>query len=597
MSGAEQRNHSLGSEGVLWNLFDLYESAKSDAFIADCRWCEEQAAAIAEAYRGRIKHLAADELLQVVRRIEELEAKIGRLATFAFLQFTTQVDNEEAGALQQRIHELADRCSGKLVFFELEWNKVSEKRARQLLADEDLAAYRHYLRSLRRYRKHQLREVEEKLLIELRSVGRSSWNTLFDKILGTMRFGEHGRTEEEVLSDLYHADRETRRRAADDLTAGLRSHSHILTHIFNTLAADKMISDRLRRYPNWISARNLDNQIDDATVETLVEAVTSRYDMVARYYRLKAGLLELDTLVDYDRYAPLPALPTLSIDWPQCRDIVLSAFSGFSPQLRTIAESFFAKDWIHAPILAGKRGGAFAHPCTPDVHPYVMVNYAGTLRDVSTVAHELGHGVHQVLAARQGYFNSDTPLVLAETASVFAELLVFKAQVALLERPAERRAFICQKLESIFATVFRQVAMNRFEKLMHEGRREHGELSSEELGERWLRTQREMFGDSVVLRDDYRIWWSYIPHFLATPGYVYAYAFGELLVLALYDRYLQEGEPFVEAYLELLAAGGSAPPAALLKPFRIDLSDPSFWHGGLQVIETMLQEVESLHDQ
>jgi oligoendopeptidase F len=259
-----------------------------------------------------------------------------------------------------------------------------------------------------------------------------------------------------------------------------------------------------------------------------------------------------------------------------------------------IAEMFFTRNWIHAPVGTGKRGGAFAHPCVPEVHPYVMVNYTGNLRDVSTVAHELGHGVHQVLAASQGHFNSDTPLPLAETASVFAELLVFSSQLELLENNQERRAFICQKLESIFATVFRQTAMNRFEKLMHEGRRKHGELSSEQLSEYWLSTQQAMFGDSVNLRDDYAIWWSYIPHFLSTPGYVYSYAFGELLVLALYGLYQQEGEPFVKKYLELLSAGGSASPYELLKPFNIDLDSPAFWLTGLTVIEEMLAKVEEI---
>lgn len=593
MNETQQINRTLGTTEIIWNLDDLYPGPDSVAFTGDCSWCETEAAAIEAAYRGRVKTLDEQELLVLVKRIEDLEACLGRLATFAFLNFTTRVDNEEAGALQQRIQELADRCSTRLVFFELEWNKVSKKRAGELLGEPCLATYRHYLASLRRYRPHQLREAEEKLLLELRSVGRSSWNTLFDKIIGTMRFGSRGRTEEEVLSDLYHPDRKTRQQAADDMTAGLQSHSHILTHIFNTLAADKMISDRLRRYPAWISARNLDNQVADTTVATLVDAVVERYDIVARYYRLKATLIGLDSLVDYDRYAPLPALPTLSIDWPRCRDIVLDSFAAFSPKLRDAAGRFFTERWIHAPLSAGKRGGAFAHPAIPAVHPYVLVNYAGTLRDVSTVAHELGHGVHQLLAAERGYYNSDTPLVLAETASVFAELLVFKAQVALLDKPQERRAFICQKLESIFATVFRQVAMNRFERLVHEGRRQKGELSSKELGDYWMDTQQEMFGDSVLLRDDYRIWWSYIPHFLATPGYVYAYAFGELLVLALYNRYLEQGPAFIDEYFDLLAAGGSATPAELLKPFAIDLDDPLFWRQGLRVIDAMLAEVES----
>jgi len=461
-----------------------------------------------------------------------------------------------------------------------------------LLAAPELAGYRHYLEALRRYLPHQLSEPEESLLLEYMPVGRSAWNTLFDKVISGLRFGARQRTEEEVLTDLYDRNREVRKQAADEMTAGLQSQNHVLTHIFNTLAADKMIDDRLRRHTGWAHAMNLENELKDSTVETLVTAVTSRYDIVRRYYRVKKGLLGLDELTDYDRYVPLPALPSQRIGWEAGKAMVLDSFAGFSPELAAIAGQFFTKSWIHAPVLQGKRGGAFAHPCVPDVHPYVMVNYTGTLNDVSTVAHELGHGVHQVLAARRGHFNSDTPLVLAETASVFAEMLVFRSQLALLTDAAQRRAFICQKLESIFATVFRQTAMNRFEKRMHEGRREQGELSSDQLSAYWLATQAEMFGDSVTLRPDYGIWWSYIPHFLSTPGYVYSYAFGELLVLALYGFYQQHGDSFVTLYTELLAAGGSASPYELVRPFGIDLDDSAFWLRGLEVIDGMLQQVE-----
>jgi oligoendopeptidase F len=337
---------------------------------------------------------------------------------------------------------------------------------------------------------------------------------------------------------------------------------------------------------------NLDNQLHDSTVEALIDAVTGRYTLVGRYYTVKKRLLGIDELCDYDRYAPLPALPAQQIGWHECRQIVLDAFNRFSPEMAEIAEGFFSGGYIHAPVLPCKRGGAFAHPCVPEAHPYVMVNYTGNIRDISTVAHELGHGVHQVLAARKGYFYSDTPLVLAETASVFAELLVFQSQLSLLEKAEERKAFICQKLESIFATVFRQTAMNRFEKAMHEGRRHHGELSSEQLNEFWLTTQRQMFGDSVTLTEQYGCWWSYIPHFLSTPGYVYSYAFGELLVLALYGHYQKEGAPFIEKYFTLLEAGGSETPYALLKPLNIDIDDHGFWNTGLDLIDDMLKLVE-----
>lgn len=593
MTDSKELNKELGTETILWNLDDLYASPECESFSDDSRWCRDQAQALEADYHNRVAALSAADLFALVSRLEALECRLGKLLTYSFLFFTTQIDNEAAGALYQQVRELSNDCHKQMVFFELEWNALGDEKAADLLRDEALRSYKHYLSSLRRYHPHQLPETEEKLLIELKSVGRKSWTTLFDKVIGNLRFGTAKRSEEEVLSDLYHTDRAIRKQAADDLTEGLESQGHILTHIYNTLAAEKMVSDRLRSYQYWISSMNLDNQIDDNTVETLIGAVTSRYDIVSRYYRLKRSLLGLETLYDYDRYAPLPSLPAARIDWKNCREIILGSFADFSGRLADAAEPFFQQSWIHAPVWQGKRGGAFAHPCVPEVHPYLMVNYTGTLRDVSTVAHELGHGIHQVLAARKGYFNSETLLTLAETASVFAEFLVFQAQLKLLDNPEEKRAFICQKLESIFATVFRQVAMNRFEKLMHEGRRNRGELSSDDLSSCWMQTQREMFGDAMVLREDYRIWWSYIPHFLNVPGYVYSYAFGELLVLALYGMYQQEGDCFVDKYFALLAAGGSASPYDLLKPFGIDLNDPSFWQQGLSVIDAILAEVES----
>jgi oligoendopeptidase F len=592
MAEHHQLNRRLGTASVLWQLGDLYPSADHPLLAEDCRKAEAEAQAIRAAAYARVAEMDATELFALVRRLEELDCLLARLATYSFLNFTTAMDDAAAGRLDQEIRELCSRCHRETLFFQLEWNRIDDGKAEKLLADNQLNHYRHHLLSLRRYRPHQLSEQEEQLLAELEPVGRSSWTTLFDKVLSTISFGERQRTEEEVLSDLYHHEREVRQAAATDLTAGLRSHSHILTHIFNTLAAEKMIADRLRQHQGWLGAMNLENELRNSTVDALVQAVTSRYDLVQRYYRVKSRLLGLDQLEDYDRYAPLPSLPRLEIDWESCRKTVLAAFHHFSPEMAEIAGRFFAEKWIHAPVAPGKRGGAFAHPCVPSAHPYVLVNYTGSLRDVATVAHELGHGVHQKLAASQGYYNSDTSLPLAETASVFAELLVFKSQLKMLTDQGERRALICQKLESIFATVFRQTAMHRFEGLMHDGRRQQGELSQEQLGEYWLRTQQEMFGDAVHLGSDYRIWWCYIPHFLSTPGYVYSYAFGELLVLALYGLYQQEGQAFVTRYLELLAKGGSRSPDELLEPFAIDLDDPKFWETGLAVIEEMLSQVE-----
>lgn len=576
---------------VLWNLGDLYESPESPRLKDDMQQCLAQATVLATENAGRVHSLDASQVAAVVQRIEAIDTILGRLGTYAFLHFVTQTGNAAASALLQKVEELEAAVGKKTLFFRLEWNSLPETQAEALLRASELAHYHHFLASLRRFAPHQLGTSEEELLQDLKPVGRSSWTLLFDKVLGKLSFGEKKLSEEEVLSLLYSPEREVREQAAADLTAGLRSQLHVLTHVFNTLAAEKMIDDRLRRYPAWDSAMHLYNELSGATVDTLVREVTSRYDIVHRYYRRKKEILGLAELFDYDRYAPIPGGLEVEIPWKQCREIVLDAFSAFSPEMAGIAEQFFANRWIHAPVLAGKRGGAFAHPCVPETHPYVMVNYTGNMRDVATVAHELGHGVHMVLAGPQGFYNSDTPLVLAETASVFAEMLVFKAQVRLLTDPLARRAFVCQKLESIFATVFRQVSMNRFEQGLHTGRRERGELSVEQIGAIWMDTQRPMFGDSLVLRGDYGIWWAYISHFLETPGYVYSYAFGELLVLALYARYQTEGAAFVERYLTLLRAGGNGSPEELVRPFGIDLSDAAFWRGGLTIIEGMLEEI------
>ncbi|MEN8140746.1 MAG: M3 family oligoendopeptidase [Thermodesulfobacteriota bacterium] len=589
---ADDINKELGSSKIIWDLSALYDSLDDSLISDDLDLCQQEAELLESQFAGQLAELAPDLFARTVKRLERIAMNLGRVATYAFLNYATQVKNEAAAAFLQRIKEVASKIDRQTVFFELEWSKMAEAEANSLLEAEEVSHYRHYLHTIRRYADHMLSQSEEALLIDISPVGRSSWTGLFEKVMGNLEFGPDKRGQEEVLTDLYDSERATRKEAASDLTAGLKSQLHILTHITNTLLADKMIGDRLRSYPGWLSSRNLSNELSDETVAALVSATTGRYDIVQRYYQLKKELLGLDRLYDYDRYAPLANLPQEKISWSQCQEMVLTGFEKFSPEMAEIAERFFQEGWIHAPVLSGKRSGAFAHPAVPDAHPYVLVNYTGSLRDVSTVAHELGHGVHQFLAARQGYFNSNTPLVLAETASVFAELLIFHAQLETLSDPAQRRAFTCQKLESIFATVFRQISMNRFEDLSHTSRREEGELAADRLSELWLQSQREMFADSVTLSDDYGLWWSYIPHFLHTPGYVYSYAFGELLVLALYRIYQQQGADFVPTYLELLAQGGSLSPYELLKPFAIDLDDNNFWQGGLDLIDEMLSGVE-----
>lgn len=588
---AKQTNDDLRTADVLWNLNDLYSAVDDPQITTDLSTCHELARQINADYIGRVASLSPDQLLNLIQQLEELSALSGRLASYAVLNFTTQVSNPQAGAFLQKIQEELSQIAKLSVFFELELCALAPDQATTLLADDDLAHFRHYLLNIRRFSPHMLSQTEESLLLEIAPVSTASWNTLFEKVLTKLKFGKDKRSEEEVLSDLYAPDRQIRQQAAHDLTVGLASQLHVLTHIFNTILADKMISDRLRHYDSWDSAIHLTNELHASTVNTLSACVVSRYDIVQRYYQLKTSLLGLDKLYDYDRYAPLPHLPDQQIDWPGCQEIVLTTFASFSPKMAEIASFFFDRQWIHAPLLPDKQGGAFAHPCIPQVHPYVMVNYTGNIRDIATVAHELGHGIHQYLAAPQGYFNADTPLVLAETASVFAELLLFHTQLELLSDEKQRRAFTCQKLESIFATVFRQVSMNRFETRIHNHRREKGELSPDDFNHHWRQTQIEMFADSVELGTDYDCWWAYIPHFLATPGYVYSYAFGELLVLALYKHYQETGPDFVLKYEHLLQAGGSLSPYKLVKPFGIDLDDASFWHGGLALIDDMLSSI------
>ncbi len=585
-------NTELGTTDVIWNLEALYDSLQDELLHDDLDLCIQEAELVKESCAGKLAELPVATFARSIRRIERIHVNLGRIDTFAFLNFVTQVKNDAASAFLQKTKEDASKIHKELVFFELEWAKMDQEKADALLNAEEVAPYRHYLENLRRYADHLLSQTEESLLVELSPVGRDSWLTLFEKIFGHLEFGADRRSEEEVLSDLYNPEREVRQKAAIELTTGLQSQLHILSHIFNTILADKMIDDRLRHYPSWVSSRNLSNELNTETVDALVNSCTDRYDIVQRYYGLKKEMLGLDELHDYDRYAPLPSLPDRLVTWNECREMVLTGFEAFSPEMADIAALFFDRNWIHAPLLDGKRGGAFAHPAVPDANPYILVNYTGNLRDVSTVAHELGHGIHQYLAKDQGYFNSDTPLVLAETASVFAELLIFHKQLKSLENAEEKKAFTCQKLESIFATVFRQISMNRFESLIHNQRRDRGELATDELSSLWMQSQEAMFGDAVSLGEHYKIWWSYIPHFLHSPGYVYSYAFGELLVLSLYRIYQSEGAAFIPKYLQLLAAGGSKSPYELLAPFSIDLNNPEFWQGGLKVIEDMLQGIE-----
>jgi oligoendopeptidase F len=586
-----------GAEAVAWNLDDLYAGMDDPQLNADMDACDTEAAALNAEFRGRVAELSAAELAALIARYEALGDRAGRVGSFASLNWTQNTEDPARGALMQRVTERGSRLSQQLVFLELELAAAPDETAAAWLADPALAHWRHWLEVVRIFKPHLLSEPEEKLLTEKAVTGAAAWTRFFEETHGAARYELDGQqlSRDQALSKLYEQDRDLRCRAAAAITTGLKAMQRTNTYIFNTLAADKASDDRLRNYSSWISGRNLGNQVDDRTVEALIEAVTGRYDIVARYYRLKRRLLGLDELFDYDRYAPLPAADRF-YSWEQGRQIVLNAFGSFHPRMAEVAGWFFDKRWIDAPPRPGKMGGAFSHSTVPSAHPYILLNYEAKPRDVMTLAHELGHGIHQKLAGVQGVLLADTPLTTAETASVFGEMLVFQDLMARESDPATRLGMLTGKIEDSFATAFRQISMNRFEHAMHTARREEGELLTERLSELWLETQRAMFGDSVTMTEDYGLWWSYVPHFLATPGYVYAYAFGELLVLALYARYQQESDGFAERYIAMLTAGGSDWPHEIVKPLGVDLTDPAFWGNGLAILEGLVAEAEALAD-
>ena len=577
------------AKNVIWNLGDMYSGPTDPRVQADIEWLRGRISDFLR-YKGKVAGLIPQELLEAVVGLEEINERAQKLLSFAYLNFSTRTLDPAASAFFQSCKELQSEVHRDLLFFELEWTELGEEAERTASAPE-LSKYAHYLLSLRRYKPHLLSEPRERILAEKEPAGASAWAALFDKMLSQVRYGDRRSTEAEVLSRLYSPDRGVRKGAAHELTHGLSSIIIPLTHIFNTILLDKSIEDRLRRYPHWLSSRNLSNEADDAMVGALVDAVSARYDLVERYYRLKRKLLGYDELFDYDRYAPVRAGAERNTPWDDAKRIVLVSYEDFSPEMAKIAARFFDESWIHAPVMHGKRSGAFAHPVVPSLHPYVFLNFNGSRRDIMTLAHELGHGIHQCLARGQGLFNSDTPLTTAESASVFGEMIVFSFLKKTVS-PVERLGLICSKIEDILSTVFRQVAMNRFEDAVHNARRTRGELDPDFISSAWIESQTAMFGDSVRLLDHYRIWWSYIPHFVHYPGYVYAYAFGELLVLALYEQYLQEGPDFVPKYLEFLGSGGKKAPGELLRPFGVDLADAGFWRRGIKIIEDLIVEAE-----
>src|ERR1700716_825864 len=541
-----------GAEAVGWELGDLYAGPDDPRLNADISQALADARVFRERYHGHVADLDASGLAEAVAELERIQSVFVRAESFAFLSFSTDTADPARGALLQRVEEQSTVLSTDVLFFGLEWVAVDDARAEALLADPAVASHRHFLASSRRYRPHLLSEPEETLMAEKAMTSSSAWTRLFTELTSALKIRVDPDAEpvslEEALSKLQQPDRELRRRTAEALTEALQSELRTRSYIFNTLLLDKATEDRRRGYSSWIASRNLSNEASDASVQALIEAVIERYDIPQRYYRLKAKLLGLDRLADYDRMAPILATSTPT-SWDEARSIVLDAYSSFSPVTGSIVSDFFERRWIDAAVRPNKQSGAFCATTIPRAHPYALLSFTGERRSVLTLAHELGHGVHGVLAGEQSLFNAQTPLTLAETASVFGEALTFQRLLAAESDPGRRLELLVGRLRGGISPTFRQVAMNRFEDSIHNSRRTEGELAPDRFNALWMDVQKAMLGDAVDITDGYRIWWSYIPHFIGAPGYVYAYAFGYLFSLAIFRRYEKEGPAIVGPYL------------------------------------------------
>jgi oligoendopeptidase F len=585
----------LGSLPV-WNLADLYPSFESAALRDDIELCRTGARDFRERHQGRLAILDGAALGQAIAEYEAIEETLSRIASYAQLAYAGNMSDPEIARFYQSIQERTTTISAELIFFTLELNGIEDAVLEAKLADPALGRYRPWIADQRAMRPHQLAEELERLLHEKYVTGRAAWTRLFDETMAALRFPfqEADLTSAEILNKLTDKDPAARREAATSLGRVLGENERLFALITNTLAKDKAIEDAWRKFARPVSPRNLANLVEDEVVDALIEAVTGAYGRLShRYYRLKARWFGVERLPYWDRNAPLPEAADERISWAAAQRTVLEAYGAFSPAMAEVGQRFFEEGWIDAPVRPGKAPGAFAHPTVPTAHPYILLNYQGRTRDVMTLAHELGHGVHQVLAGEQGYLLANTPLTLAETASVFGEMLTFRS---LLDREtdlAKRKVMLAGKVEDMLNTVVRQIAMHCFETRLH-GERGESELLPERIGEIWCETQAESLGPAIALEGEYRHYWAYIPHFIHAPFYVYAYAFGDCLVNSLYAVYEEASEGFAERYLELLSAGGSKRHRELLSPFGLDASDPDFWRRGLTLIERFIDELEEM---
>ncbi len=583
----------------IWNLDDLYSGVDAPEVEADLARADADARAFEGRYKGRLAELAASGgLISAVRDLEALDDLAGRIASFGSLINAQNTIDPVGSKFYGDVREKLNDVWSHLLFFSLELNGIDDAVLEAAMADPALNRYRPFLEDIRKERPHQLEERVEQLFHEKSVTGAGAWNRLYDETLATLRFDVDGeaQTLETTLNMLSDSDTAVREKGAHALAKTFRENVRTFALVTNVLAKDKEISDRWRRFEDVADARHLANRVEREVVDALVSAVHDAYPRLShRYYKLKAKWFGVETLNFWDRNAPLPTAPTRIISWDEARDTVLGAYGGFAPEMADIARRFFDEQWIDAPSRPGKAPGAFAHPTVPSAHPYVLLNYLGRPRDVMTLAHELGHGVHQVLAAPNGALMAPTPLTLAETASVFGEMLTFRALLKGTTDPAQRKAMLASKVEDMLNTVVRQIAFYTFERRVHEERRK-GEITSDRLNEIWLGVQSESLGPSITLNDGYEVFWTYIPHFIHSPFYVYAYAFGDCLVNSLYAVYEGAAEGFAERYFALLSAGGTKHHSELLAPFGLDARDPAFWQTGLTLIERMIAELEALEE-
>ena len=598
MSKAATRKTTKSELGALpeWDLTDLYPGRDSKRLKSDLARMTREADSFHRKYFGKVAKLSGTALGRAVATYEAIDEVLSRLMSYAQLAYAGNVTDPEIGRFHQTIRERVTEIASRLVFFTLEINNIADRAMKAKLKAKELAYYASWIRDVRVFRDHQLDEAMERLLHEKHVAGRAAWNRLFDETIAAMRFAVDGDmlTEEQALHRLSDPDAAVRKASAKALGKGFGEKAPLFALITNTLAKDKEIEDRWRGYARPQSARNLSNHVEDKVVDALAEAVRAAYPKLShRYYRMKARWFEQKTLDYWDRNAPLPEAGARLFPWPEAKATVLDAYAAFSPELAAIGRRFFDNAWIDAPARPGKRSGAFAHSTVPSVHPYLLLNYMGRPRDVMTLAHELGHGVHQVLAGPQGHLKSDTPLTLAETASVFGEMLTFRAMLAAEKDQARRKAMLASKVEDMINTVVRQIAFYEFESRVHAERRE-AELSADRLCEIWMDVQRESLGPALRFDDEYKYYWTYIPHFIHSPFYVYAYAFGDCLVNSLYAVYQNAEKGFAERYLNMLRAGGTLRHRELLKPFGLNAADPKFWAKGLGVVAGFIDELEAM---